>query len=92
MHHYLDAATTPHEVMRLHCVDALYNVYLDLEVWNNSTSPANLERCSRQFLQMYTELSYEARRADPNTVLWSVVPNIHLLDRTAGCVRASPKL
>ena len=63
----------PHNILRLHCVEALCRCYAEVDTWAPD-SGERLGKCGRQFVALYCEL----RRSATDDWRWKLSPKFHL--------------
>ena len=78
---------THHEQLRFNCLESLYNVYREMDNWqNDGSSSQTFRECVQQHLLLYTELN----RSSTDDLRWRLYPKHHLAAHVHS--RTNPKL
>ncbi|MDA8583955.1 hypothetical protein N9L68_06960 [bacterium] len=75
MMHYVPQES-PHELLLLHCLDALHSCYGEMESWNEHSAEA-LGKHGRHSVSLYKELNVRALADDPTGRNWRLYPKVH---------------
>jgi hypothetical protein len=79
--------STPHERLRLNCVDKLCMCYEEMRNWEASTSPSKLKRLAREHVMLYGELSKES----VDELVWRMFPKHHLFIHCSMDAEVNPR-